>query len=137
MKTASIVRFAALLLSVVAITAKGSLSGYEFTGSGISAGYAVPADAKFTLSAGKRVLTLTNTTPPPNDGGDLLTGVKFPLRNGGIEIYKAGLLGATAIPRTINADGTYSDGSLTNLLSPATWEETSSGGAYQLDFNPN
>jgi hypothetical protein len=103
------------------------------TGTGTSSGYAVSATADFTITAGQIVLTLENTTVHTDDAGQLLTGIRFNLDPS--LATAATLTAATADPRNIADDGTYSDGPAVSLLN--TWESSLSHGSYQLDFNPN
>lgn len=105
----------------------------QFTGSGTSSGVAVAAKADFTTSAGQVLITLQNTTAHTADAGQLLTGIRFTLAPTPGSV--ATMTSATAIPRTIAADGSYADGASQSILN--TWESTFSGGVYQLDFNPN
>lgn len=91
------------------------------------------ASADFTTSAGQVTLTLQNTTVHTADAGQLLTGIRFTLAPTPGTV--ATLTSATAIPRTIAADGSYVDGASQSILS--TWESGFSAGVYQLDFNPN
>ena len=105
----------------------------EYDVSGTSAGVPVTSQATFTTSLGHLVLTLQNTTAHTADAGQLLTGLRFTLSPNLASV--ATLTSASAIPRNIAADGSYSDGSAQSLL--GTWESTLNAGVYQVDFNPN
>jgi hypothetical protein len=105
----------------------------EFTATGTSAGVPVSSTATFQTSPGELTISLQNTTPHTADAAQLLTGIRFTLSPNPLAI--ALLISATAIPRKIAEDGSYSDGAPQDIL--GTWESNLSGGVYQLDFNPN
>ena len=107
--------------------------GYAYAGAGTSSGFAVSAEADFTISAGQIVITLENTTLHTIDASQLLTGIKFTLSPG--LASAATLTAATGDPRNISGDGSYTDGSAVSLMN--TWESISKNGVCQLDFNPN
>lgn len=104
-------------------------------GSGIDTedGLQISATADFTLTPGQVALTLTNTTPFTKSAAQLLTKIEFRL-----DSLTAGTLSAASA----NSISVASDGSITNngsvdLLSPATWSLSNSGGLFDLNFNPN
>ena len=114
--------------------AVGAQAGFvEFDVSGTSAGVPVSSQATFTTSLGQIMLTLQNTTIHTADAGQLLTGLRFTLSPD--LATAATLTSASAIPRNIAANGSYSDGSAQSLL--GTWQSTLNAGVYQVDFNPN
>ena len=121
------------LTGIAGLPSSARATFIQYTGSGTSAGVPVAASADFTTSAGQVSLTLQNTTVHTADAGQLLTGIRFTLAP--IPGSVATMTSATAIPRTIAANGSYVDGASQSILN--TWESGFSGGVYQLDFNPN
>lgn len=119
--------------SFVTITVGAQAGFVEFDVSGTSAGVPVSSQATFTTSLGQIVLTLQNTTIHTADAAQLLTGLRFTLSPD--LATAATLTSASAIPRDIAANGSYTDGSAQSLL--GTWQSTLSAGVYQVDFNPN
>jgi len=115
----------------ISLTARAGFS--EFSATGTSAGVPVTSTASFDTSSGFLVVTLENTTPHTADAAQLLMGIRFKLNPN--LLTPATLTDATAVPRTIADNGTYTDGAAVNIL--GTWEAGFSGGVYQLDFNPN
>jgi hypothetical protein len=101
--------------------------------SGFSAdGHPVSGSADFVLNpvADTATVTLTNTTDPTHDAGELLTGLDFSF--GGLIPT---LTSDTGVLRTVDGAGSFVD---TMAAVDLTWSLLSQGGGiYQLDFNPN
>jgi hypothetical protein len=106
-----------------------SAATINFSGTS-SDGHAVSATADFTPGTNTVTVKLTNTTASTLDAGELFTGLDFSL--GGLTPT---LSSKTAIQRTVNGDGTFSDtGSAQNI----SWSLVSNGGgSYELNFNPD
>jgi hypothetical protein len=120
------------LAIAVGIAATGAQARASiFTATGTSAGVPVSASADFSFSGGSVEISLTNTTAHTNDAGQLLTGVRFTLANGGTNVTTA-VFSATGNERTIADDGSYVDSGLKSL----SWE-LKTGSTLQLDFNPD
>jgi hypothetical protein len=99
-------------------------SGMSFDGDNVS------GTADVTPGTNTLTIKLTNTTAITNDAGELLTGLDFAL--GGLTPT---LTSATAIKRTVNENGSFSDASGAVSIS---WQLVSVGnGGYQINFNPN
>jgi hypothetical protein len=131
MKTVAVCGMCAIALGFAGAPVHASV--VEFAGSGTSAGYDVSAIADITISNGQLVITLQNTTPLTHDAAQLLTGVKFTLDPS--LVTAATLTAATATPRNVADDGTYTDGTPVDIST--TWEFGAKKSVYQLDFNPN
>jgi hypothetical protein len=116
--------------ALLSLTARAGFT--EFSATGTSAEVPVTSTASFDTSSGFLIVTLENTTPHTADAAQLLTGIRFKLSPD--LLTPATLADATAVPRNIAEDGTYTDGASVNIL--GTWEAGFSGGVYQLDFNP-
>jgi hypothetical protein len=93
-------------------------------------GHVVSATADFTVSGDVLTVRLTNTTPTTNKVQDLLTGVEFELQG-----FSPTLSSITGVTRSINSDGTFSDGVSSQDLS---WSLKSLGGdLWGLDSHPD
>ena len=133
MRTKSAFVLASLsVLALVGVADAGVI--FNFSGSGSSAGTPVSATASFDVSAGGLSLVLTNTTPHTADAGQLLTGIRFSLKNGVTDVSDGSGFTATGVERTVAGDGSYTNGGAPTALS---WESGFGGGLYQFDFNPD
>src|SRR5215471_15142559 len=118
------------LLFCLAISAfDASAATISFSGAS-SDGHAVSATADFTPGTNTVTVKLTNTTANTLDAGELFTGLDFSL--GGLTPT---LSAKTAIERTVNGNGTFTDtGSAQNI----SWSLIpNGGGSFELNFNPD
>jgi len=106
----------------------------NFSGSGIEPldNLDVSAEVSFLIENGKITVTMTNTTPYTFASNQVLTGLDFTLSN----VNTVSMTSATGTPRSVAANGTYTDGAAASLLS--TWSILDTGtNTFSWSFNPN
>src|SRR5579859_1726828 len=95
------------------------------SGASVSGG-AVNASVSFTTSSNEIQITLQNLQADPKSVGQNLSALVFTLGSG----QQAGsIISSSGLERTVNSDGTYSDGSTV----AACWVLSGTGGSLQLD----
>ena len=134
MQTTSIGRIcrmygAVTVVAVLTLAPSDSVSAATFHGAS-SDGHEVSGTVDFTASGDVLTIKLANTTPTTSNVTDLLTGVDFKLSG-----LTPTLDSITGISRTINVDGSFTDGDAAHDLS---WSLKSLGsGIWELDSHPD
>ena len=125
--------FAIALRGVVSFIAAGvlgasSATAATFFGTGPDA-HPVSASADFTASGDTLTVKLTNTTATTLHAGGLFTGLEFSV------IGTPTLTSDTGVERSIEGDGTFTDG---GSAVDVSWSLVPLGGnMWQLNFNPD